>query len=185
MADSCVVPCAEFRSRRRLWKSTFAIAFAVAVFLMGSAWLDPPAALAQEEDNLLPRVSDEVLVVFEFADFESQIFSRLEGLPSEIVAVGPPPHRPRINGRVSAAVSRPLSADRDLWDWHQRIIESGQIHERRSGSIVVLDPAGGELARWSFTNGWPSKIEVGTLKAGASEVLTEEITITFEKIERE
>lgn len=185
MADSCVVPSAEFRSRRRLRKITVAAAFAVAILLMGSAWLDPPAALAQEESNLLPQVSDEVLVVFEFADFETQVFSELHGIPSEVEIVEAPPHRPRANGRVSAVVSRTLSADRDLWDWHRRIIENGRIHERRSGSIVVLDPAGVELARWSFTNGWPSKIEVGTLEAGTSEVLTEKITITAETIERE
>lgn len=182
MADSCVVPCAKIRSRRGLWKSTVVVAFAVAVLLMGSAWLDPPAALAQEEDNLLPRVSDEVLVVFEFADFETQVFSELQRITSGVVAGDPPPRRPRAEGRASAVVSRPLTADRDLWDWHQRIIESGRIHERRSGSIVVLDPAGEELARWNFTNGWPSKIEVGTLEAGQSEVLVEEITITFQEI---
>lgn len=184
MADSCSVPLIEVRSKRRLWKSTVAVAFAVVVYLMGSAWLDPPAALAQEDDVLLPRVSDEVLVVFEFADFEPQEFKEVSGLKSESQVVEAPPHRPRVEGRVSAVVSRPLSADRDLWDWHQRIIESGRIDERRSGSIVVFDAAGGEIARWNFTLGWPSEIDVGT-QADTSEVLTEKITITFEEIQRE
>lgn len=185
MADSCDIPRAEIRWRRRHWKSTIAVAFAVATLLMSLAWLDPPASLAQEEDNLLPRVSDEVLVAFEFADFEPQVFSELRRITSEVVDGDPPPRRPRADGRVSAVVSRPLTADRDLWDWHQRIIRSGRIEERRSGSIVVLDPAGREIAKWNFTNGWPSKIEVGTLKAGQSEILVEQVTITFQEIERE
>lgn len=188
MADSYVVPDAEVRSRRRLWKSTVALAFAVAFLGMGPAWLDPPDALAQENDP--PQLS----VSLEFDGLEPQVFTELQGITTEVVAVGPQRRRPTpkltqsiADGKLSAVVSRPLSADRDLWDWHQRIIESGRIRELRSGSIVVFDAAGGEIARWNFTNGWPAKVHTGgafvALGDGSIHFLVETVTIHFQKIE--
>lgn len=181
MADSCVVSSAEVPSRRRLWRYTGAVAIAVSVSLVGSAWLDPPDAIAQEDELLAPEVSDDVLVVFEFADFETQVFSELQGITSEIAVIDPPPRRPRVDVRVSAVVSRPLSADLALWDWHQRIIKSGKIQERRSGSIVVLDLTGEEISRWSFLGGYPSFY--GGVMVG-NNPFTETVTMQFEKIER-
>lgn len=184
MEASNVVPNAEVRSRRRLWKSTVAVAFAVAFLGMGPAWLDPPDALAQGDDP--PQLS----ISLEFDGFEPQVFSEIRGLSSEIDAIElrhSRPRQPRVDGRASVVLSRQLSADRDLWDWHKRIVESGRIQERRSGSIVVLDPSGGEIARWSFTNAWPSEIFTGGLRVATGDinVLVETVTLQAETIERE
>jgi hypothetical protein len=43
---------------------------------------------------------------------------------------------------------------------------------------------GKPVARYHLENAWPSKIEVGGLKVGASEVLTESATIVCEHIQR-
>ena len=43
---------------------------------------------------------------------------------------------------------------------------------------------GSEVARYNFTNAWVSKISTGTLKAGANEILMEEVSIVTETIER-
>ncbi len=67
-----------------------------------------------------------------------------------------------------------------LHDWIRQV-ERGQIDQaRKNGSVVIYDYARTEVARYNFVNGWPSKWALGTLKAGANEILTEDITITHE-----
>jgi phage tail-like protein len=55
---------------------------------------------------------------------------------------------------------------------------------RKNGSIILNDYEGGEVTRYNFTNGWVSKVTMGTLKAGSNEVLMEEISIVCEELER-
>ena len=43
----------------------------------------------------------------------------------------------------------------ELHDWHQRIVD-GKI-DRKSISIVVIDEAGKDKARWNISEAWPSK----------------------------
>jgi len=40
------------------------------------------------------------------------------------------------------------------------------------------------VARYNFLNAWPSKITMGTLKAGSNEMLMEECSIVCEDLER-
>jgi phage tail-like protein len=61
----------------------------------------------------------------------------------------------------------------------------GKVSEaRRNGSVVLYDFEYGEVARYNFTNGWVSKIEMGAAKAGANEILTESCTIVVEELMR-
>jgi phage tail-like protein len=55
---------------------------------------------------------------------------------------------------------------------------------RKSCSLVMYNVDGKPVARYHMHNAWPSKIEIGALKAGASEVLMETVTIVCEHIER-
>ena len=55
---------------------------------------------------------------------------------------------------------------------------------RRNGSIVMKGFDGSEVARYNFTNAWPSKVTMGTLKAGSNEVLMEEVSIVTEALNR-
>jgi phage tail-like protein len=69
-----------------------------------------------------------------------------------------------------------------LWDWHKQVQE-GKIDEaRKNGSVVLFDYAKGEIARWNFINGWPSKVSIGSLQAGGNDILMEELTIVHEGI---
>ena len=43
---------------------------------------------------------------------------------------------------------------------------------------------GAPVARYHLENAWPSKLEIGSLKAGASEVLMETVTLVCEQIQR-
>jgi phage tail-like protein len=67
-----------------------------------------------------------------------------------------------------------------LWEWHKKVAE-GKIDEaRKNGSVVLYDYSGGEIARYNFVNAWPSKVSLGSMQAGGSDVLMEECTLVHE-----
>ena len=79
-------------------------------------------------------------------------------------------------------LSRGKVADQAFWSWI-KLVQDGKISEaRKSGSIVLFDYAHGEINRFNFEQGWPSKIEVGKLEAGSDSVLLETVTITHENL---
>jgi phage tail-like protein len=80
-------------------------------------------------------------------------------------------------------LSRGKINDPAFWSW-MKTVQDGKIDEaRKDGSIVLFDYGHGEVTRFNFTAGWPSKVEVGTLDATADSVLLETVTITHEKLE--
>ena len=50
---------------------------------------------------------------------------------------------------------------------------------------MVYDYEGNAIKRYKLTNCWPKSLELSTLKAGDTSVLTEKITITYEQLEPE
>jgi len=79
-------------------------------------------------------------------------------------------------------LSRGKVNDAAFWTWIKQV-QDGQIDQaRKDGSIVLFDYAHGEINRFNFEQGWPSKIEVGRLEAGADSVLLETVTISHENL---
>src|SRR5262249_15306532 len=71
----------------------------------------------------------------------------------------------------------------DLWEW-MKTVHDGKIDDaRKNGSIVLYDYQGEEKSRFNFVNAWPSKVSLGSMQAGGSDVLVEECTLTHEGIE--
>jgi len=58
------------------------------------------------------------------------------------------------------------------------------VAARKSCSLVMYATDGTAVARYHLEMAWPSKLEVGGLKAGASEVLYETVTLVCEHIQR-
>lgn len=85
---------------------------------------------------------------------------------------------------ANITLKRGTTDSRALMQWHEAGRARGADAARKNGSIVMYDASGKPVSRWNFTNAWPSKIEIGALKAGASEVLVESLTISCETIER-
>ena len=93
----------------------------------------------------------------------------------------------KIPGRAKwtdVTMKKSLDGSKTLWDWRQEVLEGKFEDFRRNGSIVVYDIANTEVARWNFTNGWPSAWKGSDLNAGGDDVVTEEITIAHEGLER-
>jgi phage tail-like protein len=72
----------------------------------------------------------------------------------------------------------------EMWAWHEAAMHGNIGAARKSGSVVMYGYDGKPVARYHFHHGWPAKISVGGLKAGANEVLMEEVTIVCEWLER-
>ncbi|MBE2200882.1 MAG: phage tail protein [Anaerolinea sp.] len=75
-----------------------------------------------------------------------------------------------------------ITDDMDLYTWHRQIVR-GQI-ERRNGSIVLLDRAGQETARWNFFRAWPTKYDGPDLNAEGNDVAIETLELAHEGVER-
>jgi phage tail-like protein len=92
------------------------------------------------------------------------------------------PGRPKA-GEVT--LTRGLTSDRAFMDW-AKSAQFGQMgNARKGGAIIVYDYEGEAILRFKMTNAWPKKLEIGTLKAGDTSVLTEKLTITHEGMEPE
>ena len=50
---------------------------------------------------------------------------------------------------------------------------------RKGGAIIVFDYEGNPIKRYNLTNAWPKSLEIGSLKAGDTNVLTEKLTIVY------
>jgi phage tail-like protein len=77
-------------------------------------------------------------------------------------------------------LKRGRTDNKALWDWIKSVQDGNMAAARKNGSIVLMDYQHGETSRFSFTNGWPSKVSVGSLNAGGNDILIEEVTIVHE-----
>ena len=68
--------------------------------------------------------------------------------------------------------------------WHELVILGDVAAARKSCSLTMFNTKGDPVARYHLTDAWPAKVEIGALKAGASEVLMETVTMTCEFIQR-
>ena len=71
----------------------------------------------------------------------------------------------------------------DLYNWH-RAVTQGQI-ERKNISVIVIDEAGNDKARWNFFQAWPTKYDAPDLTAKGNDVAIETLEIVHEGMERQ
>jgi len=81
-------------------------------------------------------------------------------------------------------LKRGKNAGMELWGWHEAVLSGNMAAARKSCSLVMYNVEGKPVARYHLEHAWPAKIEIGALKAGASEVLMETVTMVCEHIQR-
>jgi phage tail-like protein len=84
----------------------------------------------------------------------------------------------------TVTLRRGLTNSLELSAWHQQVLTGDIAAAARSATLVVYDAEGKPVVRYHLEHAWPSKLEVGALKAGASEVLMETVTLVCENIQR-
>jgi len=88
---------------------------------------------------------------------------------------------PGLNRYTNILLKRGITKDKSLWQWRKTVLD-GKV-QRKSGSIILLDAARNEVARWNFFKGWPSRWEGPHLRANSSDVAIESLEIAHEGIE--
>jgi phage tail-like protein len=92
----------------------------------------------------------------------------------------------KLPGRWKAAeitLTRGLTGDQSFEKWVKDSQFGKMTAARKGGAIIVFDYEGQAIKRYKLTNAWPKSLEIGSLKAGDTAVLTEKLVITCERLE--
>ena len=92
------------------------------------------------------------------------------------------PGRPKA-GEIT--LTRGLTDDKSFQDWMKKSSFGDMAGARKGGAVIVYDFEGSAIKRYKLTNCWPKSLEIGTLKAGDTSVLTEKLVLTYERLEVE
>lgn len=82
-------------------------------------------------------------------------------------------------------LTRGLTDDNSFEKWVKDAHFGRMGNARKGGAIIVYDYEGQPIKRYKLTNAWPKSLEIGTLKAGDTSVLTEKLVVTYEMMEVE
>ncbi len=92
----------------------------------------------------------------------------------------------KLPGRWKAAeitLTRGLTDDTSFDKWIKDCQFGKMTSARKGGAIIVFDYEGNPIKRYKLTNAWAKSLEIGSLKAGDTSVLTEKLVITCERLE--
>ena len=92
------------------------------------------------------------------------------------------PGRPKV---PDITLTRGLSEDQSFEKWIKDSQFGKMPDVRKGGAIIVYDYEGSPVKRYKLTNAWPRSLEIGSMKAGDTSVLTEKLVLTCEMIEVE
>jgi phage tail-like protein len=90
------------------------------------------------------------------------------------------PGRPKA-GEIT--ITRGLTEDASLEKWSKDSHLGKMPSARKNGAVIVYDYEGTALKRYKLTACWLKSLEIGTMKAGDTSVLTEKAVITYELLE--
>jgi phage tail-like protein len=90
------------------------------------------------------------------------------------------PGRPKA-GEVT--LTRGLTSDQSFEKWIKDARFGKMSDSRKGGAIIVFDYEGNAIKRYTLVNAWPKSLEIGSLKAGDTSVLTEKVVLTYESMD--
>jgi phage tail-like protein len=94
----------------------------------------------------------------------------------------------KLPGRWKAGeltLTRPLTEDNSFQTWIKDSQFGKMGDSRKGGAVIIYDYENNPLKRYNLTNAWPKSLELSSLKAGDTSVLTEKIVVTYERLEAE
>jgi phage tail-like protein len=69
-----------------------------------------------------------------------------------------------------------------LWLWHQAVIDGNPNARASNCSLLLQDTTKEVKATYHLYNAWPSKVDIGGMKAGSSEVVYATATLVCDQI---
>ena len=67
-------------------------------------------------------------------------------------------------------------------DWINESLAGNMGSARKNATIIYMDYMNNPIKRYDLRNAWCCKVETAGTKAGEAQVLTEQVTITFEEL---
>jgi phage tail-like protein len=92
----------------------------------------------------------------------------------------------RLPGRKKAgeiSFTRGFTTDKTWQAWIEQVFNGNMTGARKNGVIRIYNYAGATAQEFKFVNGWPKSIEISTLKAGDTSLVTEKLTMVHEGLE--
>ncbi|MBL7208499.1 MAG: phage tail protein [Dehalococcoidia bacterium] len=122
----------------------------------------------------------------EIDGIEEAAFGECSGLEAETEVLtyeqgGVNDHPDKLPGRTkftNVSLKRGVTDSNALWEWYSKVIQ-GKV-ERKSFSIILYDPKGSEVKRWSFERAYPVKWSGPGLKSEENTVAIESLELTHE-----
>jgi phage tail-like protein len=119
---------------------------------------------------------------------EIAAFAELQGITSgyDIDFIESDGRRLAVPGKRPAptvTLKRGMTRNMELAAWHELAMNDWAA-ARKNTTLVMYDAAGTPVARYHLENAWPAKLEIGSLSAGASEVLMETVTLVCDHLQR-
>jgi phage tail-like protein len=117
-------------------------------------------------------------------------FVELGGIRSEVEAIAPPSDPlslKKVPGKrmpPTVTLKRGKNNDLGIFAWHQSVVEGAPPETRKNCALTMYGADGTAVAKYHLEAAWPSKVEISALKAGASQVLYETVTLTCHDIQR-
>ena len=132
-------------------------------------------SFAAEYDGVMIKAIQEVSGL----KFDQDVIELKQNMPDGKYVIKKLPGR-RKAGEVT--LTRGLTADNSFEKWVENSHFGKMSEARKNGAVVVFDYEGNEIKRYTMTNAWPKTLEIGSMKAGDTAVLTEKLTITYEEL---
>lgn len=111
---------------------------------------------------------------------EISVIEHQENKPGGIPVLKKLPAAQKFN---DVTLKRGMTKDDGWWKWVAAVQEGDIDGSRRDASIILLDYLHHEVLRFNLFFCWPSKITLGSLQAGSTEVAIEEVTLVHERVE--
>jgi phage tail-like protein len=142
-----------------------------------------------------PTVMSASTFVIQVDGIQVATFSELSGINSEVeaaeyIATGTEGivHTKQFGKTKPPVVTlkRGLDSDSYIWSWHQAVL-LGDPAARKTCSLQMFaasaSPRSGKpLITYLLENAWPSRVEIGGMKAGQSEIVTETVVLNCDQI---
>ena len=142
-----------------------------------------------------PTVMSASTFVIQVDGIQVATFSELSGINTEVesveyIATGPEGivHTKQYGKTKPPTVTlkRGLDPQTYMWSWHQAVLQ-GDPTARKTCSLQLFaasaSPKSGQpIITYLLENAWPSKLEIGGMKAGATEVVTETVVLHCDQI---
>jgi phage tail-like protein len=84
----------------------------------------------------------------------------------------------------TVVLKRGMTGGLELFAWHEAALRGNLSAARKTCTLTMYNGAGEPVARYVLFNAWPFKLEIGGLKTGQSEPLTETVSLTADRILR-